>query len=221
MVFYLHHITTDCRSQMIHEITWANAHLHQGALYDSHRLRHKIFVDRTGYDVPTFDGAEYDQFDTPATVYLVHRGATGAVDGIARLVPTSRPYMIQELWPHLIYGAPPSNPKIWEGSRFGVDRSLPPQQRREVSRKLVAACQEFGLKRGIDAMIVLMPPFILRTVIEAAGCVLSAMGPVSSLGNIPVQAASVEISLQQLQSIRSKAGLDQPLLDAKEAQEAA
>ncbi len=206
---------------MIHAITWANAHLHQGALYDSHCLRHRIFVDRTGYDVPTYEGAEYDQFDTPATVYLVHRGAKGAVDGIARLVPTSRPYMIQELWQHLIDGPLPNDPNVWEGSRFGVDRTLPPVERRSVSRKLVAACQEFGLARGIQSMIVVMPPFILRTVIEAAGCALTALGSVSSLGNIPVQAAQVEISHRQLDAIRTASGFDDSLLSFPQAQVAA
>ena len=206
---------------MIHAITWANAHLHQGALYDSHCLRHRIFVDRTGYDVPTFEGAEYDQFDTPATVYLVHRNNRGGVDGIARLVPTSRPYMIQELWQHLVDGALPNDPKVWEGSRFGVDRTLPPSERRTVSRKLVAACQEFGLSRGVESMIVVMPPFILRTVIETAGCALTTLGPVSSLGNIPVQAAKVDISQGQLDAIRAVSGFDDSLLSFPLAQVAA
>ena len=168
-------------------------------------------MDRTGYEVPTYDGVEYDQFDTPATVYLIHRNRQGGVDGIARLIPTSRPYMIEELWSHLIDGPLPNNPEVWEGSRFGVDRSLPPSERKSVSRKLVAACQEFGLARGIKSMIVVMPPFILRTVIEAAGCALTPLGPVCALGNIPVQAGAIAISQDQLDAVRANSGLKQAL----------
>ncbi|WP_404378627.1 acyl-homoserine-lactone synthase [Caenispirillum salinarum] len=192
---------------MIHAINWANAHLHDGALYDSHRLRHAIFVRRTGYDVPTYEDAEYDQFDTPAAVYLVHRGGSGRVDGVARLVPTTRPYMLRELWPDLVEGPLPESPSVWEGTRFGIDAGLAVDERRNVSRRLVAACQEFGLDRGLEAMLVLMPPLILRSVIRSAGCEIEPLGPVKRKGGIPVQAARVPISEAALRAVRAVGGI--------------
>ena len=44
----------------------------------STRLRHRLFVERNGWQVPSHDGMEYDQFDTPAAVYLVRNLPPGA-----------------------------------------------------------------------------------------------------------------------------------------------
>lgn len=199
---------------MIHAINWANSHLHGDALYQSHRLRHSIFVERTAYDVPTFDGTEYDQFDTPAATYLIHSDGAGTVNGVARLVPTTRPYMLRDLWPELVDGPLPNSDDVWEGTRFGVDSRLPPNVRQAISRKLVAGCQEFGLAHGLKAMIVLMPPLILRSVIKRAGCDLQPLGSVMRRGGIPVQAAMVPISETALFAVRRSAGITGKVLVA-------
>jgi N-acyl-L-homoserine lactone synthetase len=83
---------------MIDAITWENSHLYGNALVSQHRLRHRVFVEREGYQVPTYHGLEYDQYDTPAAVYLVWRDEKGEARGISRLIPTERPYMIRDIW---------------------------------------------------------------------------------------------------------------------------
>src|SRR5436190_10638472 len=52
-------------------ITWENAHLHGEAWISHHRLRYRIFVERQGWAVPTYNGLEYDEFDTPAARYIL------------------------------------------------------------------------------------------------------------------------------------------------------
>ncbi len=54
---------------MIDVLTWENAHFYGSALASQHRLRYRLFVERQGWDVPCYQGMEYDQFDTPAAVY--------------------------------------------------------------------------------------------------------------------------------------------------------
>ncbi len=89
---------------MVDVVTWENAHHFGSALVSHHKLRYQLFVKRQRWDVPCFHGMEYDQFDTPAAVYLLPRGERGEVRGTTRLIPTSRPYMIKEVWPELVGG---------------------------------------------------------------------------------------------------------------------
>lgn len=89
--------------------------------------RHKVFVEQLGWGLQTQDGAELDQFDRPDTVYVVAQDDEGYVSGCARLLPTTRPYLLGEVFPQLLNGLlPPCSPDIWELSRFAaVDLNNP------------------------------------------------------------------------------------------------
>lgn len=92
--------------------------------------RHKVFVERLGWQLRTRDGAELDQFDRPDTVYVVAQEDGGRIVGCARLLPTTRPYLLGEVFPQLLNGlAPPCSPDVWELSRFAAldfnDRTIP------------------------------------------------------------------------------------------------
>lgn len=85
------------------------------------RYRHQIFVERLGWQLHTRDGTELDQFDRPDTIYVVAQDDDGHVVGCARLLPTTRPYLLQEIFPQLLNGLPPpSSRQIWELSRFAA-----------------------------------------------------------------------------------------------------
>ncbi|WP_347333173.1 acyl-homoserine-lactone synthase, partial [Ralstonia pseudosolanacearum] len=57
--------------------------------------RHQIFVGQLGWQLPMADGRfERDQYDRDDTVYVVARDADGAICGCARLLPTTRPYLL-------------------------------------------------------------------------------------------------------------------------------
>ena len=67
---------------------------------------------------------------------------------------------------------------------------------------------EFGLMHGIKQVIGMMPTFILRTVFTRSGVHLDGLGPITDIPNFPkVQAASIPINLEQIESIREKTGL--------------
>lgn len=71
--------------------------------------RHKVFVKRLGWPLQTQNGIELDQFDRPDTVYVVAQDDEGCIVGCARLLPTTRPYLLGEVFPQLLNGlAPPS-----------------------------------------------------------------------------------------------------------------
>jgi acyl homoserine lactone synthase len=199
---------------MIDVVTWATAHLFGTAFASQHRLRHRLFVEREGYQVPSFEGMEYDQFDTPATTYLVWRDGAGEARGIARLVPTTRPYMIRELWPHLVAsGELPQSPEVWEASRFGIDDRLDGATRQRVSAEIVLACQEFALLHGVARYLVVMPPLIIRRAIGGLGCPFEFLGSAARLGRHGAVAAAVYPTAQTLAEGRRRAGVAFPVLN--------
>lgn len=129
---------------MIEAFSWANAHHFQDALASQARLRYEVFVERRRLPHSFHDGLEFDEFDTPAAKYLVWRDERRVVRGLARLLPTTRSYMLQTYWPHLVDdGAPPSSAGLWELTRVCVDKSLEPSVRRTVLPELLCGVQEY------------------------------------------------------------------------------
>lgn len=139
---------------MIEAFSIATAHFFQDALASQARLRHEVFVRQRGLPHTTFDGLEFDEFDTPAAIYLVWRDGERTVRGLARLLPTTRPYMMQSYWPELVAdGMLPSSPAVIEVTRVCVDKSLEPSVRRTVFPELLCAIQEYLQRIGGAGMI--------------------------------------------------------------------
>lgn len=83
--------------------------------------RHKVFVEQLGWKLGTPDGVELDQFDRPDTLYVIARNQAEEIVGCARLLPTTRPYLLEEIFPELLNGLPPpKSDEVWELSRFAA-----------------------------------------------------------------------------------------------------
>jgi len=198
---------------MIDVVTWENAGFFGSALASHHRLRYRVFVEGQGWDVPNYQEMEYDQFDTPAAVYLLWRDHEGEVRGVTRLIPTVRPYMIKELWPHFVEDRElPVQSNVWEATRFGIDDRLDHATRRRISAELVLACQEFGLENGVDQFLVMMPVLIIRKVIGGAGCNFEWLGSPHKVGRHKVAAAAVDVSPATLVEARMRLRVGYPVL---------
>lgn len=91
-------------------------HHHLGA------FRHKVFVQRLQWEIPGVPcdaTSEWDEFDAGSTVHLVALSADNEVCGCARLMPTTGPYLLRNVFPELAGpGCLPSSPSMWEMSRF-------------------------------------------------------------------------------------------------------
>ncbi|CAB3728365.1 acyl-homoserine-lactone synthase [Paraburkholderia rhynchosiae] len=87
------------------------------------QYRHQIFVKQLGWSLPMADDQfERDQYDRDDTVYVVAHDETGSICGCARLLPTTRPYLLKDLFPSLLAEtmSAPESPRIWELSRFAA-----------------------------------------------------------------------------------------------------
>ena len=103
--------TSDLPRQWIHELA---------------QYRHRVFVERLGWQLQGEPGIEFDAFDRPDTVYVIARGEHGRIVGCSRLLPTTAPYLLSHVFPELLEGCPPpGSPQIWELSRFAALKELP------------------------------------------------------------------------------------------------
>ena len=109
---------------MIHVITSANRHLYQAELLAHFRLRHEIYVvERNWKDLARPDGLERDQFDNQDALYILATD-NGQVIGGSRLLPTTRPHLLSEVFPHLEYvRGLPRAVDIYEWTRMFVIKS--------------------------------------------------------------------------------------------------
>ncbi|WP_416399642.1 amino acid synthesis family protein [Burkholderia sp. LFS038] len=90
---------------------------------DLGRYRRRVFVEQLGWELPSANESfERDQFDRDDTVYVFARNAGGDVCGCARLLPTTRPYLLQSLFADLIAADMPlpQSAAVWELSRFAA-----------------------------------------------------------------------------------------------------
>ena len=85
----------------VHVINDANRHLYERELDEHHQIRHRIYVEELQCRglKPRADKREYDQFDMDETVYVLAL-EEGRVVGGLRLVPTTGPHLIADVFPH-------------------------------------------------------------------------------------------------------------------------
>ncbi len=139
---------------MIEAFSLKTAHLFGDALAAQARLRYRVFVARRALPHAHYDGMEYDEFDTPAALYLVWRDAYADVRGMFRLIPTSEPYMLRQYWPELCQSRPlPKQADIWEVSRVCIDHEYKGGARKLIMPQLLCALQELCLANGVRAVV--------------------------------------------------------------------
>lgn len=83
--------------------------------------RHRVFVQKLGWQLQCKGELECDQFDRDDTVYVIATDDRQSVIGTARLLPTTRPYLLDTVFPQLMGGQPlPHSEEVWELSRFAA-----------------------------------------------------------------------------------------------------
>ena len=197
---------------MLIAVQIAEAHRHGDVLAQLHRLRFRQFRERQSYEVPVYNGMEYDQYDTLATTYLVWRDDSGIVRGCSRLNPTDRPYMLRDLWPGMASGPLPSSPAVWEGTRICIEKDLDGALRERIKHEIVLGYLEYGLAHGIERYIGVMQSFIWRRVFDAAGWTPHYLGEERLIDGLRTRAGEVHVSEPALAAVRFATGITAPVL---------
>jgi acyl homoserine lactone synthase len=89
---------------------------------ETFRMWADVFSGRLGWEVNVVDGRETNRFDNEDPLYLLSVSEeTGALRGAVRLLPTTGPYMLRDVFSVLVPGGAPESPLIWESSRFAIN----------------------------------------------------------------------------------------------------
>lgn len=169
------------------------------------QYRHKIFIERLGWQLPAENGMERDQFDRTDTVYVIARDGKGAICGCARLLPTTGPYLLGDVFPNLLSGSPtPCDESIWELSRFAAaSADAQPETAADSARNtraLLAASIKIAMQHGARRLITVSPLGIER-LLNRMGVHAHRAGPPVMIDGKPVFACWIELDEQTMTAL--------------------
>ncbi|MDR3443924.1 MULTISPECIES: acyl-homoserine-lactone synthase [unclassified Dyella] len=166
--------------------------------------RYEIFVKGLGWKLPDAkNGIERDQFDRPDTLYVVASDENGAICGCARLLPTTKPYLLADVFPELLCGAlAPRSSDVWELSRFATKSIKSDEQvtRGEARRRfhgLLARVARVAIENGAQRLITFTALGIER-ILRGMGLHVHRAGPPSMIDDEPILAMWIELDCQTL-----------------------
>jgi acyl-homoserine lactone synthase len=194
---------------MIEVVTSRNAILYKDALHDMFHLRHRIFVERMGWEaLRKPDRLERDQFDTEDAIYLLLTEDDGKVIGTHRMLPTNKPHLFSDVFPNLcsVKGVQRGE-KILELTRTCVDEEMLDRPAMEKARKrLMVGLFEFCLRAGYEKFTLLTPTDLLFRYL-LIGLDIKPLGmPADMDGNKQV-AVIVKVDQQALDAMRMALGV--------------
>lgn len=157
-----------------------------GLLMDMYRSRGRHFKDRHGWEV-TVDGygCEIDTFDDCNPLYVISTTTNGTYQGSLRLLPTTGPNMLRDVFPQLLWDPAAEHGRdepiiesatIWESSRICADtpRALP---------ELALGLGEVALKAGLTGVVTVIDTRMLR-LLKVMGCALDVIGFPKRIGDV-------------------------------------
>jgi len=115
-----------------------------------HVERKRVFRDTMRWDVALVsDTYEIDQFDDEHALYFIRVSDSGEHLGSFRLLPTIRPHMVSEVFPHLCDGDIPADDNIMEITRACVTPKVTAIERLRIRNQLISACVDYARDHGI------------------------------------------------------------------------
>lgn len=165
------------------------------------RYRHRVFVQELGWQLPSGAnrwGEERDQFDDDAAIYVIARGEGRGVCGCARLLPTTRPYLLGEVFPGLVaQSALPRCERTFELSRFAArshafvaESAL---ERFRAARRVLAHALRAAWECGATQVVGVLTPAIERTC-RMLGAHMARLGPMQAIGGERVVACAIDLA---------------------------
>ena len=187
-------------------LSFANLHNHGELFANMLRARRELFIVHNKWNLPEAMGMEYDQYDTPASRWVVVHDADGKVLAGNRLTPTTTrcgiySYMIRDaqrglldtIPVNLLYEEAPVVDHIWESSRLFVSHDVPASIRRRVHAQLIAQLGETVRGLGATHCLTLLAATWPRWA-DRVGVKMKAMGPVMEIDGIENQVVLMDFS---------------------------
>jgi N-acyl-L-homoserine lactone synthetase len=184
-----------------------------GPLMQMHRDRRRVFVDRLGWSLPIRGSwLEVDEYDSDHAVYLLARAEDGSHQGSLRVLPSTGPHMLRDLFPMLCAGPVPAGEHIWEISRLVTNPAgASGTSILRVHRLLALALLEFAELNAIEAFSLVIEAERLPALLSIGWTVIPLGVPVAFDGQL-LQALRIEIGANSLVMMRVRLGVSQSVL---------
>lgn len=205
---------------MILAIEGIDRHLHPDLFEQMFRMRAAVFADRSGWDVVVIDGREVDRFDAEDPLYLLAVDeATEQLRGAVRLLPTTGPNMLRDVFSILLPNGTVESPLIWESSRFAISPTLRIGAARHdaiqvVNRttiELLCGLLEAAQLAGIEHIVSVFDSRMAR-IFRTIGCSYDLIGSPTRIGRTMTYVGLFEISDAMRRRLGNNAGLHEPVL---------
>jgi acyl homoserine lactone synthase len=191
---------------MIRIVTKDNAGRHVGNLYQMHCIRKTVFKDRLGWDVTVSGELEFDEYDALGPSYLLSIDRYGTLNGCVRLLPTTGPNMLHDIFPSFVTeAAVPRSERVWEASRFAVSTAAEAGLS-QTTYDLLIGVLKFGLSNGISTIACVVDAPMER-ILRRAGWQLERLGAADRIGNTIVMAGQLAVSAQILRQLEARVGV--------------
>lgn len=177
------------------------------------RFRHRHFVERFGWEaLRKPDGREIDQFDTAEAIHLPLIDEDGHVLGYSRLLKTTAPHLLSDVYPELMDGQTwPTGTTVYEWTRCVAEPNATIGGI-SASNALLTGVLEYCLTAGITALIVETHPKLVQLLVNNDWNVLPLSSP-TMLGPDLVLPIHAEIAPRALMAHHRNYGINGSLLD--------
>ena len=192
----------------LHIVDWSNRLMYQDHLERYFRIRYEIYViGRNWQEIDRPVPLEIDAFDTRDAIYLLGIAGSGNIVAGSRLVPTTKPHLLSDVFPMLARGAPPRDADLYEWTRFFVVPSLRMTGGSSQAAGLVlCGLLEACLRLGIGKLSVVCEDFWPAR-LEQLGWSVTRLGEVLDHPHGRIVALLIDVDGGALQSTRVAYGL--------------
>lgn len=177
-----------------------------------HCQRKIVFVDRAKWMVPVLGDSEVDCYDRDETMYLLAKTQPdGQVLASVRLLLTTGPHLMSDLFAGACRDEPPRGPTVWEVSRFCTAPDLHGcGTRLALLWEVICGVMEAAFLYGIDQVIFAANRALLPLAFNC-GWDARTLGPSLRDGTDEVTAVAARITPAGLNAVRRRHGVPAPV----------
>jgi acyl homoserine lactone synthase len=182
------------------------------------RCRAQTFHERLGWEVVVRNGYERDEFDDQNPLYVVSVDPeTGQYLGSLRLLPTTGPNMLRDVFPYLLDdGQVVESALIWEASRIcALPHDAQPERARgqaSVFAELLVGIGDVALRAGLTQIVAVFDARIFR-MLKAAGCNPQIIGKPRRIGDTMSYAGLFDMGEAFQRAVRNGLGIEGSVLE--------
>jgi N-acyl-L-homoserine lactone synthetase len=195
------------RSVLVH--TRANPQASPALLESMFRLRCRVFKERLRWKIDCPGGFDFDDYDRLHPVYALYSPNRRRVEGCWRILPTTGPNMLRDIFPFLVDdGSPPVDDDIWEISRFAIDSLEPSYDSlcglHVATSDLLIALVEFGMRYDIRRFVAASDVRFER-ILQRSGLQVHRLGRIQRVGPTPAVAGYIDVTVETLDRLHTVA----------------